>query len=83
MTFNLFMVKQKVQMWYKNMTFPQLNVVHRTVHSRLLDDSINYQKNLNDVSSSAMSKTIPLGTIKTVVVLSSYYVGRELEAQFN
>lgn len=30
-----------------------------------------------------MSKTIPLGTIKTVVVLSSYYVGRELEAQFN
>lgn len=42
MTFNLFMVKQKVQMWCKNTTFPQLHVLFivQYIHSSLMIQSI-------------------------------------------
>lgn len=80
-TFSYFLAKQKVQMWC-NYTFPQLHVLF-IIYSLLPDDPVNCQKNLDDVSSSVMSKTIPLGTIKTVLALALYFVGRELEARLN
>lgn len=51
------------------------------IYSLLPDDPANYQKNLDDVSSSVMSKMMPLGTIKMVLALTLYFVGRELEAR--
>lgn len=38
-------------------------------------DPIAYQKNGNDISSTIVSKTIPLGTIKTVLALTSSWGG--------
>lgn len=46
-------------------------VVDLTVQP-VLHYPVNYQKNLDDVSSSAMSRTITLGTITAIVALSSY-----------
>lgn len=50
--------------------FPHFHVF-LLLHFLLLDDPIDYQKNPNDVSSSIVSKASPLGTIKTVLALTS------------
>ena len=43
----------------------------------LLGDPIDYRRNLNDVSSAFTSRAIPLGAVKAILALPSWYAGRE------